>query len=223
MESRKLIDDNPTRPIEEYAEDEFKKYVPPAEDIKLVIQAASSWEKDIIRTAYHTLARSIELQRLKCFDCDFINRKVWFYTRKRKGGALDGGSVDMNNSLYEILSRRCKLSESEYVFPAPAGSRLPKITLDKVLPRTFKRLNFEKTTVDTIKGPRVKWMPKQDQITPFGFHAIRHHVAAHLFLNCGYSVAEMQKHVKAQKGLNHGHLFKINCRYGYHAWTECFG
>jgi integrase len=179
MMNRKYISDNPTTPIEQFEEEEFKKYVPPPEDIKLVIESAWAFEKDLIRTAYHTLARSIELRRLKCSDCDFENRKVWFSTRKRKGGSIDRGSVDMNNSLYEILYRRVRIANSEYIFPSEQSGRLSKSTLDNIMPRIIKKLNKNRKADERIKS--------------FGFQAIRHHVAAHLYLNCGYSVAEMQR------------------------------
>ncbi len=152
-----------------------------------VIKAANAFEKDLIRTAYHSLARSVELRRLEISHCDFANNKAWFYTRKRKNGSLEGSSVDMNNSLREILFRRCKLSESKYVFPGADGNQLKKTVLDKIMPRIFKRLNTY-----MVDDRRIE-KPEDEQVKPFGFHAIRHHVAAHLFLNCGYSVAEMQK------------------------------
>ncbi len=183
MEKRQFISTNPITPIERYPETEFKKYVPPKTDILKIITVANAFEKDLIRTAYHTLARSIEIRRLKKTDCDFKNRKVWFYTRKRKGSSLDGSFVDMNDSLYEILRRRCATIESEYVFPGGDGDRLSKYTLDNVMPRLFKRINSEDDQP----------LPMERQTKSFGFHAIRHHVAAHLFLNCGYTVAEMQR------------------------------
>lgn len=35
--------------------------------------------------------------------------------------------------------------------------------------------------------------PEEEQVPPFGLHAIRHYVAAHLYMDRGYTVAEMQK------------------------------
>lgn len=187
MKSRHYIDDLPTSPINQYDEKEFKKYVPPKEHIHKAIQIASAFEKDLLKTAYHTLARSIELRRLKKTDCDFINNKVWLSTRKRKGGSLDAGAVDMNSLLREILYRRCKTVDSEYVFPAKTGEQLSKDTLDNVMPRIFKHLN-------NIKGDNGRWAekPEDEQTKPFTLHAIRHHVAAHLYMNHGYTAGEMQ-------------------------------
>ncbi|WP_027363017.1 tyrosine-type recombinase/integrase [Desulfospira joergensenii] len=188
MLNRKLIFDNPMTPIEKYADDPFEKYVPPKEHILTALKVANGFEKDLIRTFYHSLARSVEIRRLKVADCDFSNRIVWFSTRKRKGGSMDRTSLEMNNSLYEILYRRSKIAKSDYVFPGNNGGQLPKTTLDKILPRIFRTINFTKD-----KAGRWRPRPEERQIKPFGFHSIRHHVAAHLFLNCGYSVADMQK------------------------------
>jgi integrase len=184
MFNRKFIKTNPTTPIEKYSEDPFKKYVPPEKDIIRVIQIANAFEKDIIRAAYHSLARASELRRLKKTDCDFINGKVWFYTRKRQGGSLEGDKIDINKSLREILYRRCKLLDSEYVFPGPDGNRLKKNSLDKIMPRLCHKINF-----NSNNEPK----PRKEQIKPFGLHAIRHHVAANLFMNYNYSVGEIQK------------------------------
>jgi integrase len=204
------ISENPASAVDPFASDGFKKYVPPAEHIAAAVQVASGWEKDLLRLAYHTLARSIEIRRLKWADVDFTNRKVWFNTRKRKGGKLARGSVIMNKILHEILTRRYAVSESEYVFPAKGGGQITEATLSNVMPRLMKKLNNEKTIVQVkydrrtkygvIKqtGTRVKWIPKpeEDQIPPFGLHSIRHHVAAHLYLNHGYTVARLQKRLR---------------------------
>jgi len=144
---------------------------------------ANAFEKDIIRTAYHSLARASELRRLKISDCDFTNGKVWFYTRKRQGGSLEGDKIDINKSLREILYRRCKLIDSEYVFPEPDGTRLKKNSLDKIMPRLCHKINF-----DSNNKPK----PRKEQIKPFGLHSIRHHVAANLFMNYNYSVYEVK-------------------------------
>jgi len=183
-----MLTTNPAEPTEKFDEPEFKKYVPPKAHIKMIFQIANAFEKDLIKIAYHTLARSVEIRRLKKVDCDFVNRLVYFKTRKRKGGAIDKGSVEMDNTAYEILKRRCEVTDSDHVFPKEDGEMLTKDIMGKIMPYLFRRLNNYKD-----KNGHWKLKPKDEQIKSFGFHAIRHHVAAHLYLNHGYNLAEMQK------------------------------
>lgn len=184
MFNRQLIDLDPTMPIDPFPEIAFRKYVPPAEDLKKVIRVANDFEQDIIRTAYHTLARSGEIRNLKISDCDFSNNKVTLYTRKRSGGCLEGDKIDMDKTLKKILYRRARTANGEYIFGGPSGEKLPKRTMDNIMPRLCMKVN-------TDENGNLK--PEEERMKPFTLHSIRHHVAAHLFLNCGYSIAELQK------------------------------
>jgi len=147
---------NPCKAIEKYKEPLFIKYVPPAEDIRAIIDVAPPDEVDMIRVAYHALARSKELRFMKYSHCDLGARTMTLYTRKRKGGALEGDTISMNNSLHEIISRRHRSSNSEWIFPSKDGGQLSRNTIAKVMPR----------------------LCDQAKVKPFGFHSIRHHVAS---------------------------------------------
>jgi integrase len=184
MLKREMIDSIPTIPIEKYTEKTFKKYVPPKDDIITVIAHANAFEKDILRTAYHSLARSGEIRNIRKRDCDFVNNTLELHTRKRKGGALESDKIKINKSLREILLRRSQLVEGECLFSNKSGLPLSKNTIDKILPRLFEKINRDETG-----NPK----QKEAQIKPFGLHAIRHHVTADLYLNHGYSVGELQK------------------------------
>lgn len=86
LQKRHLIDNDPTSPLEDYEEEVFKKYVPPAEDIQAVLDIANEFESDIIRTAYHTAARSGEIRHIAHEDVDLKNNALTLWTRKRKNG-----------------------------------------------------------------------------------------------------------------------------------------
>lgn len=127
---------NPAKVIEKYKEPIFKKYVPPLSDIQALIECATQDEKDIIQTAYHTLARSGELRRMKVCDCNFEKRMVTLWTGKRAGGKIENDDLEMNNTLYQILKRRCSgLGENDYIFHSKNGGKLGKDTIQGFVER----------------------------------------------------------------------------------------
>ena len=153
---RDRLPTNPCKAIEKYKEPQFIRYVPPADDIRAIIAVASPDESDMIRVAYHSLARAGELRRMKYTHCDLGARTITIYTRKRKGGSLEGDTISMNDSLHEIVARRHRNSKNEWIFPNQNGDQLSRNTIAKVMPRLCKAAGVE----------------------PFGFHSIRHHVAS---------------------------------------------
>jgi len=160
---------NPCKTIEKYKEDPFIKYVPPAEDIRAVIDVASPEEADMVRVAYHSLARSGEIRNMKYAHCDLGAKTITIFTQKRKGGSIEGDKISMNNSLYEIISRRSMSSDSEWIFPGQDGNQLSRNTISKVMPRLCR-----------LAG-----------VPAFGFHSIRHHVAS--LLATRLPLVEIQK------------------------------
>ena len=213
MIGKGIISSNPTETIKKFPAEKFKKYVPPREDILKVIAVADAEEKDIVRFALHSMARAGEIRRLKKNHCDFKNGTVTLYTRKTEDGTLEGGKIPMNKRLREILSRRCKFGDSEYVFPGPKDEQMSKNSLANMMPRLIKRVNnrMDKVLVPSKRKTkygvidqriwRTKWepLPEADQIKPFGLHALRHHVTAYLYLYEGYTIGQLQKLLRHKK------------------------
>ncbi|SDU31845.1 Site-specific recombinase XerD [Desulfobacula phenolica] len=160
LRKRHLIDNDPTSPIDDYEEEVFKKYVPPPEDIHAVLNVANEFESDIIRTAYHTAARSGEIRQITCEDIDLKNNALTLWTRKRKNGNSEADTIDMSQSLRKILQNRLIVCTKDcpWLFPSPKCKQLSKYTFDNIMPRLCKKAN----------------------VKPFGFHAIRHHIAVQL-------------------------------------------
>ncbi|WP_299977051.1 tyrosine-type recombinase/integrase [Desulfobacula sp.] len=160
LRNRHMIANDPTSPIDDYKEKPFKKYVPPAKDIQAIIDIANEFESDIIRTTYHTAARSGELRQLSFDDVDLKDNALTLWTRKRKSGTYEADTIDMSKSLRNILQKRIKgcTKDCPWLFPSQKGKLLSKYTIDNILPRLCKKAN----------------------VKSFGLHAIRHHIAVQL-------------------------------------------
>ncbi len=173
--------EDPTVGIKEYKEKPFKKYVPPAEDLYAVQAVASTEELDRIRCIYHSGARSGELRRMTIEDVNLITGNLTLWTRKRKGGSLEGDEIEMNQPLLELMERRIKAMcpDCRYVFPSPEDPRqqLSKYTLDNMMPRLCKKAG----------------------VKPFGLHAIRHHVAAQMIHSREVDLFDIQKFLRHKR------------------------
>lgn len=161
LQKRQYIDLNPTSPIEAFNEKSFKKYVPPAKDIKKVLDIANKFESDLIRTTFHTAARSGEIRNLKYNDIDLKTNSLTLWTRKRKNGVKEYDNIDMSHSLKKIMVKRmnsCLENNHLWIFPDSKEEQISKSTIDNILPRLCKKADVKQ----------------------FGMHAIRHHVAMQL-------------------------------------------
>lgn len=143
---------NPCKRIEKFPEDPYVPYIPPAEDIDRVKMAATRDEQDFIEVVYHTMGRKSEIARLIWDDINLEQRWVRLFTRKRKGGELQEDYLPMNDTLYTILNRRWQRR-------------------DKFTPYIFQ---FNKDYLDHM----MRRLCEKAKVKPFGFHAIRHHVAS---------------------------------------------
>lgn len=105
---------------------------------------------------YPALARVDEILHLRWEDVNFSERTVRLWTRKRKDGSWHFDMLPMNDDLYEVLWGLWKKKGSaEWVFPNP---------------NTGDRFYCRRRLIRTIC--------KRAGVRPFGYHAIRHHVAS---------------------------------------------
>jgi integrase len=155
-----LIATNPFKNIRDYPVDEYRPYVPPAQDIERVIIVAEGDNHDLLIILYYTGARLSEILKLTWDNVTFEQRWVNLHTRKRRGGALESNKIAMTNGLYKVLAHRWKTRnlKSPYVLCHEDGSRYTR----------------------GGKGKLMKRLCKEAGVKPFGFHAIRHHVASFL-------------------------------------------
>jgi len=152
---RGICDHNPVAVIDRYHEEQFKRYVPPAEDVQAVIDIAPPLEKNILRFAYHTLARAGEIRAAKWEDVDFDLQTITLWTGKRAGGNKEADTLDMTDTLCGMLKELYKEKEGEFIF-YQKGAPLKKYWVNEILGRLCPAAN-------------VKY---------FSLHCIRHHVAA---------------------------------------------
>lgn len=143
---------NPSYRIERLPEDPFIPYVPPVQDVLKVKLVAVREERDFIETLYHTMARKSEVVRLTWEDVNFEQRWIRLFTRRRRGGELQPDYIPMNNTLHSILHRQWEHR-------------------DKETPHFFC------LSADELRH-MMEGLCKKAGVKPFGFHAIRHHVAS---------------------------------------------
>lgn len=141
---------NPCKRIMKFAEAPYHPYIPPVEDVLAVKLAATPDERDFIEVLYHAIARKSEAIRLTWDDVNFERRWIRLWTRKRRGGELEPQYKPLNDTLHNVLTRRWKHRDkaTQHVFSF-----------------TEKQTRNMMHEICTRAG-----------VTPFGFHAIRHHV-----------------------------------------------
>jgi len=177
---REHVKTNPCKRIALLDEPRYRPYIPPAEDIKKVILAADRDLKDFLQCLYHLAARRGEILHLTWEDVNFERRWVRLYTRKRRGGRQEEDYMSMNNTLHGVLEARWKRRDK---------------TTPKVFPWTKDQLN--KTMPDLCERAGV---------TPFGFHAIRHHVAS-ILVDSGKATLKQTQEFLRHRRLNTTELY----------------
>jgi integrase len=114
------IKNNPCLGIERYPQGSDSRYIPPIEDLKLVLEVAEApgcMDKFYLLTLIHTLGRMREVNRLKWDDVDYDRGFVTLYTRKAKCSDLKPTRVPMNEDLRKVLKKIPRTSD--YVFTNP--------------------------------------------------------------------------------------------------------
>ena len=153
---RGIVTENPSKAIDRYKEEPYKRYVPSAEEIEAIMSVADDWDRDVIVFAYHTLARIGEIRDCTWDDVDFENGTITLWTAKRAMGEKEGDAIEMTETLKAMLKRRRKeIPDSTHVFEK-YGRKLHPRAWDLIMPRLCKKA----------------------KIKPFGMHGIRHHVAS---------------------------------------------
>ena len=155
---QELLLQNPCINIQKYPEEPKVKYVPPEEDIKKVIMAADPDDMDLIQIIYYTAGRISEILNLKWEDINFEHNWIRLWTRKRRGGELQEDKLPIGGELFRILKRRWHKR-------------------DKLTPYVFHNEDGTKFTYHQ-KGHTIKKVCEKANVKPFGFHAIRHHIAS---------------------------------------------
>jgi integrase len=152
---RGMAPGNPVGVIERFKEKPFMRYVPPQEHIQKAMDIAGPLERTILLFAYHTLARAGEIRGALWEDVDFDKQTITLWTSKTRTGNRESDTLDMTDTLFNLLKELHKKSTSEYIF-----------TLDgKPLEKWWLNLVLKKICIEA-------------KIKHFSLHCIRHHVAA---------------------------------------------
>jgi len=170
---QELLLQNPCINIINYPENPQDRYVPPEEDIKKVIMAADPDDTDLIQILYFTAGRISEVLNLKWKDINFEQNWILLWTRKRRGGELQEDKLPIGGKLYRILERRWHKR-------------------NKLIPYVFHNEDGTKFTYHQKKST-IKKACEKANVIPFGFHAIRHHVASILADSGDVSISQIQK------------------------------
>ncbi len=170
---------NPCINIQKYPEKPIVRYVPSEEDIKKVIIAADHDDTDLIQIIYYTAGRISEILNLKWDDINFEHNWIRLWTRKRRGGELQEDKLPLGDELYRILKRRFH-------------------NRNKLTPYVFHNEDETKFTYHQ-KGHVMKKVCEKAYVKPFGFHAIRHHVASILADSGKTSTSQVQKFLRHRR------------------------
>jgi integrase len=179
---REELPANPFRSIPMYPEDGFTKYVPPPADMEKVMAAAAAWERRILVFLLSTGARIGEMFHLTWEDVNLERNTLLLWTRKRKGGSRQSRLMPIAPRLRMMLEQLAESREAgkEHVFINPATGG-PYNKLQPSVRYMLKRL---------CKAATVK---------EFGFHALRHYVAARLAQSQQANLVEIQQFLGHQR------------------------
>jgi integrase len=142
--------------------------------------AAEPEEMDMLTVLYHTGGRIGEIRRLTWEDVNFEKRSVTLWTRKRRGGQLEKDKLSMGDALHEMLMRRWKHRNKESVY-------------------VFCREDGTPHTKDGKLRHLMEDLCKRAQVKPFGYHAIRHHVASILADSGKATLGQIQKFLRHRR------------------------
>ena len=173
---------NPFRAIPMYPEDGFTKYVPSPADVEKVLAAAAGWERRMLLFLLSTGARIGELFHLTWQDVNFERETLMLWTRKRKGGSRQSRLMPLSPRLRAVLEQLAaeRQDGKEHVFINPTTGG-PYTRLQPSVRYMLKRLC------------------KAAEVEEFGFHALRHYVAARLAQSQQANLVEIQQFLGHQR------------------------
>lgn len=154
---------NPFRLAEKFAEEQFIRSVPTAEEIMKIRLVASRHERDFIDALYFTGGRLSEICNLTWDDVNLEKRTITLWTRKRREGNLEPRTLAMVDRLESILSARWQAQDRHqtHVFFNPKTGVILK-----------KNHPYVRDMVPTLCAAA--------GIERYTAHCIRHHVATRL-------------------------------------------
>ncbi len=185
------VGENPFHAVAKYQENRSPRYVPPddsfwkfTDHLEKLAQSGdpSAFQDHVMHQVFlHLAARRGEVFRLKRQDLDFDQDRVRLWTRKRKGGQLESDWLPMPSGLRALLLKWLKIrlalpADKDHVFVCLSKT---EICNPYYLKPFTGRQHFMRRVCDQVG------------IKPFGFHAIRHFSATHLFRN-GYPLRIIQ-------------------------------
>jgi integrase len=151
-----LPKNNPFKDVDLFPADKTPRYVPPVKDMDKVLATEKGEVRLFLLTMLHTASRRGALLRMRWDDLDFEAGKVRLWTRKRKGGGLEGDWIPLTRVLAGELERHKATARSVFVFCREDGK--PFTNRQHLMERVCKRA----------------------EVREFGFHAIRHLTASML-------------------------------------------
>ncbi len=169
---------NPAGGITNLPVDTKKSYVPPREDVLRVLSAASPPDKVMLICLLNTAARRGEVFGLKWDDVDFAHGKITLTTRKTKGGSPRRDTLDMSDELHQTLL--CWRNSPYNSFP-----KNPFVFVCHHLGKNYGK-------PFTTRRTFMNGLCKRAGVKPFGFHALRHHVASFLADHHGARTLEIK-------------------------------
>ena len=154
---------NLARQTEPFATVKSVKYVPPAKDVRKVLEVAKEgFEQDFLTCLLHTAGRISEVREMAWEDVDLDRRTVRLWTSKRQGGNREARTLAMSPSLHTTILRRSE---------ARTGAETHVFT-DETTGKPYTRT-----------CNRIKWLMRdlcrRAGVAQFGAHCLRHYLATH--------------------------------------------
>jgi len=137
---------NPCTGIKPFSIKERKRrYVPPEEDVKKILNRASSRQRAYLLAAIHTLGRSSSINNLKWSDVH--ESHLILRTRKAKNSNEKEISIPINQVLREALDKIPH--DGEYVFVKKTGAKFEY--RDKIVPSLCRKAKVPRFTLHCLR------------------------------------------------------------------------